>query len=147
VPGDVPVMNQQEFADNPATAKAPTSPTAEALFIQASPAVLRVRVQNRDGRTITHGSGFVASSKGLVVTNYHVVEDAKIAHVGFPDKTVVNVEGALALDKEADLAILKIAGSLKVEPLKLADELPPVGTKAYAIGTPLGMFANTLSDG
>ena len=56
--------------------------------------------------------------------------------------------GAAALDQEADVAIIKVAGRIAAQPLELAgDELPPVGAKVYAIGSPLGLFANTLSDG
>ena len=43
--------------------------------------------------------------------------------------------------------IIKVAHQLNARPLKLATAaLPPVGTKVFAIGNPLG-FANTMSDG
>ncbi|OAI45068.1 hypothetical protein AYO44_13170 [Planctomycetaceae bacterium SCGC AG-212-F19] len=119
----------------------------DVLFSQASSAVLRVMIQNRQGQTISFGSGFLVGNKRLVVTNYHVIEKAHTAHVVLADKTVLYVEGAAALDQGADIAIIKLSDQMKVQPLELAgSNLPPVGTKVYAIGNPKGLD-NTLSDG
>jgi S1-C subfamily serine protease len=70
------------------------------------------------------------------------------------DRKRLPVLGAVALNEEADIAILKAASPIRVEPLELAEDgLPAVGGKVYAIGTPapkgppLGFLANTLSDG
>jgi hypothetical protein len=123
----------------------------DALFAQASPAVVKVVVQDREGQDVRTGSGFLVSRTGLIATNYHVVAKAHAVQVVFADKTKVPVTGATALDEEGDLAIVKLGwwtGQGSVQPLELAGaDLPPVGTKVYAIGTPLGRFANTLSDG
>ncbi len=120
----------------------------DAVFVLASPAVVRVVIQDRQRRTVGSGSGFLVSTKGLIATNYHVVEKAHAAHVVLADGAEVPVMGAAALDQEADVAIIKAAGEIGARPLELAEGgLPPVGAKVYAIGSPLGSFVNTLSDG
>jgi Tfp pilus assembly protein PilF len=84
---------------------------------------------------------------GLFVTNYHVIKNAHTAYVVLADETKLLVMGVAALDKKADLAILKVAEKLVAQPLELAGpEVPPVGTKVFAIGNPRGL-ANTMSDG
>jgi S1-C subfamily serine protease/ribosomal protein L37AE/L43A len=121
--------------------------SAEAIFAQAAPAVVQVRTQNRQGRPLANGSGFLVSSIGLIATNYHVIKDAHAAQVVFADKTNVPVLGVAALDREADVAILKVAGPFSARPLELAESrLPAVGTKVYAIGNPEGL-TQSLSDG
>ncbi len=120
----------------------------DAIFAQASPAVVQVEIQDRQGHTTGSGSGFLVSRTGFIVTNYHVVRKAHSAHVIFADKTLAPVDGVAALDEQADLAILRITGRIGAQPLDLGGgRLPPVGAKVYAIGNPLGQFANTLSDG
>src|SRR5262249_43232002 len=62
----------------------------------------------------------------------------------------LSVVGAAALDQRVDIAIIKVGwwtGQSSARYLDLAEaEVPPIGTKVYAIGNPKG-FANTLSDG
>jgi tetratricopeptide (TPR) repeat protein len=117
------------------------------LFANNSPAVAQVVVQDRRGNTISSGSGFLVSRDGLFATNHHVIEKAHSAHLLLVDGTKLTVSTVTSLDKEADLAILKVAGKVVAHPLELAGpEVPPVGTKVFAIGNPLGL-ANTMSDG
>jgi S1-C subfamily serine protease len=121
--------------------------SADAIFAQASPAVVQVVIQDRQGRPVSEGSGFLVSGNGLFATNYHVIEKAHTAHVVLADKTKASVAGAAALDQEADIAIIKVAGVVDAQPLELAgNDLPPVGTRVFAIGNPLGL-THTLSDG
>jgi len=123
------------------------SRSPDAIFLRVSPAVVQVVIQDREGATLGTGSGFLISSKGLIATNYHVIEKAHSAHVVLADKTELSVLGVAALDEEADIAIIKVVGQISAPPLELAgNDLPPVGAKVYAIGNPLGL-ANTLSDG
>ena len=63
------------------------------------------------------------------------------------DPQVIFDEGVLALDEDADLAVLKVNGS-SLPYLKLAPKgrFPEVGSRVYAIGNPQGL-SNTLSEG
>jgi S1-C subfamily serine protease/Flp pilus assembly protein TadD len=119
--------------------------SADQLFSKVSPSV--VRVVARDGKFQTClGSGFYVSDDGLLVTNYHVVRGAEFADILRADNTTLYVEGIVAEDRDADLALLKV-NVTGVQPLQLGQDAPPkIGTKVYAIGNPEGL-TNTLSEG
>jgi S1-C subfamily serine protease len=141
----LPLENRQPAAPAAPAADAELSP--DTLFSRSSPAVMQVVIQDNLGRTLGGGSGFLVSSSGLIVTNYHVIRGAHKAQVILADKTKLPVAGLAGSEKNVDLAILKVTGRLSAQPLPLAaDDLPRIGTKVYAIGNPLG-FSNTLSDG
>jgi S1-C subfamily serine protease len=86
------------------------------------------------------GSGFIWDEGGHVVTNYHVIKDADVAHVTLADHTTwrASLVGA-APDK--DLAVLHIdapKGKLVKIPVGQSSNLQ-VGQMAYAIGNPFGL--------
>ncbi len=92
------------------------------------------------------GSGFFISNQGYIVTNNHVVEGAK-------GLTVVLSSGAqepatvIGTDQYNDIAVLKVDGAVPaVAPLGNSDLLNP-GETAIAIGSPLGDFKNTVTEG
>ena len=97
------------------------------------------------------GSGFVLTTDGYIVTNYHVIEDAVkdssvTVEVSFAngDKYSATVVGG---EQDNDVAVLKIeAGGLT--PVTLGDSGKlVVGESVYAIGNPLGELTYSLSDG
>ena len=97
------------------------------------------------------GSGFVLTTDGYIVTNYHVIEDAVkdssvTVEVSFAngDKYSAIVVGG---EQDNDVAVLKIeAGGLT--PVTLGDSGKlVVGESVYAIGNPLGELTYSLSDG
>ncbi len=93
------------------------------------------------------GSGFIISPDGLIITNKHVVAETSASYqVLTNDKKKYNVE-KIYRDPLNDLAILKInAAGLK--PLKLGDSSTlKLGQLVIAIGTPLGEFTNTVTQG
>lgn len=67
------------------------------------PAVSRIeRVGGKGG----HGSGFAISPDGLIVTNNHVVDDAKLVRITTPDGSVT--EGrVLGRDVDTDIALIR----------------------------------------
>lgn len=93
------------------------------------------------------GSGFIISKDGLIITNKHVVANTEtIYKVMTNDKIKYDVL-KIYRDPLNDLAILKInANNLK--PLKLGNSSNiKLGQMAIAIGTPLGEFTNTVTQG
>lgn len=118
----------------------------DVLFAQASPSVVRIVTRDEDFHVTGFGSGFFVSKDGLIVTNYHVIRGAIFASAVRSDGSTVFVEGLLASDPKADLALLKVTGS-KLPALAVGDVTPPkIGTKVFAIGNPEGL-TNTLSEG
>jgi len=121
----------------------------EDLYKQCSPAVVYITTveQDEEGQKFFQGSGFLVASDGILVTNHHVVADACSVTVTLPSGATLAVEGVLALDEAADLAVLKVRGKdLPTLPLLPQGETASIGTQVYAIGSPKGL-ANTLSSG
>jgi S1-C subfamily serine protease len=93
------------------------------------------------------GSGFVWDDQGHVVTNYHVVENARSLTVTFQDQQVFEAT-LVGVEPRKDVAVLKVqvpAGLLKpVRPARGA--ALEVGQKTVAIGNPFGLD-HTLTTG
>lgn len=91
------------------------------------------------------GSGFIVSPDGLIMTNAHVVRDAKEVTVKLTDRREFRAR-VLGSDPKTDIAVLKIdAHNLPVVPLGKSNDLK-VGEWVLAIGSPYG-FDNTVTAG
>jgi S1-C subfamily serine protease len=88
------------------------------------------------------GSGFVWDKQGYVVTNFHVVQNARSLTVTLQDQSIHEaiVRGA---DPRKDIAVIKIdVPPEKLVPIRLPSEKKlalEVGQKAIAIGNPFGL--------
>ena len=92
------------------------------------------------------GSGVFISEEGYVITNNHVVENARRLSVILADGTELQAT-LIGTEKYADLAVLKIDGEVPaVANLGNSDGLKP-GETVIAIGSPLGDFKNTVTVG
>jgi serine protease Do len=84
------------------------------------------------------GTGFIITSNGYIVTNYHVIQGGTQVNVYLYDRTLMPAE-IVGYDETHDIALLKIAGN-KYTPLDLGDSGSlQVGNKVVAIGNPLGL--------
>ena len=84
------------------------------------------------------GSGFIISGDGYVVTNNHVVENARQVVVRLPDRQEFDAE-VVGLDPRSDLAVLKIEGE-GLPTVSLAEGRDvKVGQWVLAIGSPFGL--------
>ena len=91
------------------------------------------------------GSGFVIDKEGHILTNYHVIADARKVEVTLHNhkKYPATIVGT---DKSHDLAIVQIKAP-DLQPMTLGDSSNlQVGQKVYAIGNPFGL-AGTLTLG
>jgi putative serine protease PepD len=92
------------------------------------------------------GSGFVVSSDGLILTNNHVVNGATTIEVCFEDGRQL-AGTVVATDPQHDLALVRVAAT-GLTPLALGDSSALlVGQVAIAIGSPLGTFSDTITQG
>ncbi|MEZ2221718.1 S1C family serine protease [Rhizobium sp. RCC_161_2] len=105
-------------------------------------AVSRIeRVGGRGG----HGSGFAISPDGLIVTNNHVVDDAKLVLITTPDGSVM--EGrVLERDVDTDIALIRANSSVSAWARLGDSKRLRRGHIAIAIGNPLG-FEWTVTAG
>ncbi len=92
------------------------------------------------------GSGFILHKSGYIITNAHVVQQAREVTVSFADKTTAKAEAVYA-DYDHDLAVIKIKPpkELHALPLGRGDDLM-IGETVIAIGNPLG-YQHTVTIG
>jgi serine protease Do len=91
------------------------------------------------------GSGFIVSSDGVILTNAHVVRDAKEVMVKLADRRELRAK-VLGSDATTDIAVLKVdAKNLPVVSLG-DDKQVQVGDYVLAIGAPFG-FEQTATQG
>ncbi|WP_243413585.1 S1C family serine protease [Pseudoflavonifractor phocaeensis] len=92
------------------------------------------------------GSGFVISSDGYILTNYHVIDGADSIEVAFinGDSYQAKLVGG---DEEQDIAVLKIEAT-GLTPVVLGDSSAlHVGDQVCAIGNPLGELTYSFTVG
>jgi len=102
------------------------------------------------------GSGFIINEDGFLVTNFHVVEgETKISvevylqKSGSLDRAIYKQVRIVALNKFADLALLKIddKDAPKFAHVELGDaDALAVGERVFAIGSPMGL-ERTVTEG
>jgi 2-alkenal reductase len=155
------------FAASPAAARqdSPATPTVEplvSLVQQVGPAVVTVtNLQtaqglgtnpsggfNPEGRLqpAGTGTGFIISEDGYIVTNWHVVTGGEEFQVTFADGET-RPATLIGSDQVSDLAVVQVEGDIPgTVALGDSEALQP-GQTVVAIGSPLGAFENTVTEG
>ena len=97
------------------------------------------RRNDRDGRVSKSlGSGFVIDDAGHIVTNNHVIEDADLIEVSFPNGDTYEAE-LIGRDPATDIAVLKIESRGDIPAVPWGDsDSAEVGEWVIAIGNPFG---------
>jgi len=152
-------LNDPRAAPRPVTARGELlsdEKSTIALFRQASPAVVNITAigVQRDLFTLNlyqipqgTGSGFVWDSRGNVITNFHVIQNADAAQVTLADQSNWKAR-VVGVAPDKDLAVLRIdapANRLQPIPIGTSKDLQ-VGQSVFAIGNPFGLD-QTLTTG
>ncbi len=136
------------------------SRSLEELAERIAPAVVRISATAQGtegatgafpGRERRGGSGVILTVDGYIITNAHVVDQARQIRVQLsppdaaPGRSILKPVGSrfpariIGVDRETDLALIKIDGSdLPYLPLGDSDRLRP-GQIVLALGSPLGL--------
>jgi serine protease Do len=86
------------------------------------------------------GTGFIVEG-GYIITNWHVIENAKEIEVYFETSDQSYAVELVASDKEIDIAVLKPSGDFpEVAPLQWRSTPIRQGEEVFAIGHPLGFM-------
>ncbi|HKY20304.1 MAG TPA: trypsin-like peptidase domain-containing protein [Vicinamibacterales bacterium] len=114
---------------------------------QVGPSVVTIEVGHDTGRRGQggQGSGFVFTPDGLILTNSHVIHNARTIHVSLSDGRRLPA-ALIGEDPDTDLAVVR-ASATDLPALKLGDsQAIRVGQLVIAIGNPLG-FSATVTAG
>jgi 2-alkenal reductase len=160
------VISARSPGDLVAITAAPTSiPTAAPVAVPAGsdtivdavrdllPAVVTVVNRAANGQAQGSGSGFVIDAQqGYIATNNHVVENIRGTGVGaafdviFSDNRTEKAT-LVGRDPQTDVAVLRVASRGLVAAALADSDKAPVGATVVAIGSPLGEFQNTVTQG
>jgi S1-C subfamily serine protease len=140
-------------AQNAALVGATEELSTQEIYRRAAPGVVRItsiaggESITPDGSDSSLGSGFVIDKAGHIVTNYHVVADAREVFVQFSSEESVKAE-IVGSDPSTDIAVLRVEEhSMALTPLTLGEsERVQVGDRAIAIGNPFGLD-RTVTEG
>ncbi|MGA9355990.1 MAG: trypsin-like peptidase domain-containing protein [Terriglobales bacterium] len=85
------------------------------------------------------GSGFIIDKEGHILTNFHVIENAREVYVTLHGREKQIRATIVGTDKAHDLAVIQIKVP-ELHPMTLGDSSNlQVGQKVYAIGNPFGL--------
>ena len=92
-----------------------------------------------DEKRVGTGSGVIVSPDGLIITNYHVIEDASEIEVT-SNKNKTYMAEIIGSDPATDLAVLKIKTNESLPFIPFGDsELARVGEWVLAVGNPFNL--------
>ncbi|HMQ34579.1 MAG TPA: trypsin-like peptidase domain-containing protein, partial [Chloroflexaceae bacterium] len=106
---EAPTQPAQPAPQAGAAQSAEGSETAVGAVQKVGPAV--VTVINRAAQGMGSGSGVIVSDEGYIITNNHVVNDARQLAVVFADNSRREAE-LVGTDPLNDIAVIKVAGEL-----------------------------------
>lgn len=151
----VPQAAQAQSMRQQPAPPATLSSSAERVYDIARPKLLQIRtLVAQTGRQSSIGSGFVVSTDGLAITNYHVVSQYALEPQSYRlEYTAVDGNhGALTLlafDLANDLAVVKLdktsGAFLSFDERALSGGLPH-GERLYSMGNPLDL-GFTITEG
>jgi len=139
-----------------AESKAPTAVTHEltsyrAIVKEVVPAVVsidskvkarraaRLRTEPDGSVELGLGSGVIVDPKGVILTNFHVVDGADFVEVRLVDGRKFATQDIVG-DKKTDLAIVKVHADKPLPFLTLGDSSQmEVGDRVLAVGAPFGL--------
>lgn len=155
-PAEKPSM-EAEQPDTPALPSATSTPegylTPAQVYANNVSAVVGIanesttyNVFGQTSETASSGSGFIISSDGEILTNYHVIQGAQTLTVTLYDGSEYTAT-VLGYEASSDVALIKIdAQNLTPVTLGSSSDLY-VGAEVAAIGNPLGELTYSLNVG
>ena len=121
---------------------------AEQIYSKVNPSVAFLLMTQPSA--LASGSGFFIDTKGTLVTNYHVIEDAFSGVIQTYDGNSATITKVIGYDETLDIAILQTTAK-NTKPVTRSTEQSQVGETVYAIGYPeafkLGISSSTFTTG
>jgi S1-C subfamily serine protease/phage FluMu protein Com len=119
--------------------------SAEEIYRKYAPATVSIVADDRRNEYL--GSGFFVSKNGHLLTNYHVIENARNIHVYTEDGSHLRAQ-IIDIWQAMDLALLRVQGSsFSTIPMADSDSVA-IGSSVVAIGTPQDIgLAQSITQG
>jgi serine protease Do len=97
-------------------------------------------------KAVSMGSGFIIDKSGFIVTNNHVIDNAKKITVKLPDGRSFEAK-LIGTDASTDVALLKVKSEKALPTVEFGDDRQlRVGDWVIAVGNPFGL-SNTVTAG
>jgi len=141
-------QGQSSVTETKSLEKTSTAESLPELVRRVKPSVVSVLTYDAKGEPLISGTGFFIRP-GEVVTNMHVIKNAHRVEIHTLEGKgrTYPVAGALAVDDEADLALLRVElPADRSKPLSLTPSAPDEGEPVFLIGNPLRL-EGSVSDG
>jgi hypothetical protein len=117
------------------------------LVKNITPSVVVIRVFGEDNELKSLGTGFFVIGDGVLITNYHVMEDGVRAEAKLYNGEIISIGDIISEDIEGDLILLALGIKGRSFPtLKFTDTKIEPGQPVVVIGSPFGL-EGTVSDG
>ena len=117
----------------------------EDVIEEVNPSVVSIAVDVSDDERAL-GAGIIISAAGYVVTNAHVMENAKKITLQLPNGETF-AANLVGVDEKTDIALLKVKNPINLEAGHFGDsDAIRVGNQVFAIGNPFGL-GNSVSLG
>ncbi|MCJ0892409.1 S1C family serine protease [Rhodococcus sp. ARC_M5] len=127
----------QEPAPAPAPVVEPPPLTLDELSARVDPTVVTLAASA--GFSGVAGTGFVVAPDGIVLTNFHVVENATEISAVHMGNGLIYDATVLGYDKSRDVAVVQLITAVDLPVVELApDPLPDVGDAVVAVGNASG---------
>ncbi len=127
----------------------PAAPLSKKTFESDAENIRQSAVMIETG--IGHGSGFFVSQQGHILTNDHVVGDARRVRINIPGRREALPAEILRRSDKRDAALLRletIPPDLKIVTRPIRREWPAVSEAIFAVGAPKDRYlANTVTRG
>jgi S1-C subfamily serine protease len=123
----------------------PYSELVSGAIEKVAPSVVGVSVLTADGRPAGHGSGVLYTPDGYILTNSHVVREARKLRVSLTDGSEYEAI-RVGDDPHTDLAVLRASGQDFIHAAFGSSAKLKVGQLVVAIGNPLG-YQTTVTAG
>lgn len=135
----------EDSVEVPVASSSNDNPQWQDVSAAVAPSVVAIQISTQSGGGV--GSGVIVDSKGLVLTNDHVVGDASSVYVTLDDGRIYEAT-IVGTDPTTDLAVVQLKDA--PDDLKSAvfadSDAVRVGDPVMAMGNPLGL-SNTATTG
>lgn len=117
------------------------------IALAVEPSVVHIDVSGiGHGLVWGSGSGWIFDHLGHIITNAHVVGDAREITIQFYDGHITSAT-VVGLDRDSDIAVLKFENGEDRVPARLASgQRLQIGDRVYSFGSPFG-FKFSMSEG